>query len=638
MKKILLLLTLALCAPMTFAQNIPSYVPTNGLVGYWSFNGNANDQSGNGNNGTVNGCLPINDRNGNPNSAYQFGGTRNVSVPMTLQIYDLPQRTFSCWFKANGSQNGGRLFETTFKNGGIALYNGNVFDTFYGYSQHCCGMVGLNGGDLDQWHHLVSNTDDLTGLATVYLDGVLIASSNGNPAGGGCIINSNWQGEFIRFGLGASGESFNGDIDDIAIYNRTLTQEEITNLYQGCALSITTQPTNQTTNISNNAQFTVESSNPDATYQWQTDLGVGFQNISNAGQYTGATTSALTISNTTLSNNNQLFRCVIAKASCTDTSTVATLTVNEAIPFNVPTDGLVGYWPFNGNANDESGNGNNGTVNGATLTTDRFGNSNGAYSFDGNDNYISVPNIAAIGNTSRTFSAWVNLNNIDYSCLISTGTAVPNSTFNLRFYLGKMNIMGWGNDYDSNASISISNPTWYYCTVTFDTINLKFYLNGQLYSSDLASFNTFGQNNYFGKSNHINNEWYLNGSLDDIAIWNRALTQEEITQLYYADNTCQSLVINTGVLSFNPPTYNNTVRIYPNPANDHITIDCGNLANVSGWSIKIFNTLGQEVFSGAMNTQQYVVPLNSWSGQGVYFVKIYDASGNLMNTKKIILQ
>ena len=46
-------------------------------------------------------------------------------------------------------------------------------------------------------------------------------------------------------------------------------------------------------------------------------------------------------------------------------------------------DGLVAYYPFNGNANDESGNGNNGTVNGATLTTDRFGNTNKAYSFNG---------------------------------------------------------------------------------------------------------------------------------------------------------------------------------------------------------------------------------------------------------------
>ncbi|CAN1528152.1 Secretion system C-terminal sorting domain [Flavobacteriaceae bacterium] len=105
-----------------------------------------------------------------------------------------------------------------------------------------------------------------------------------------------------------------------------------------------------------------------------------------------------------------------------------------------------------------------------------------------------------------------------------------------------------------------------------------------------------------------------------------------------AENTCSTLVINTGVLGFNPVTYNNTVTIYPNPANDHITIDCGNLANVSGWTIKIVNTLSQEVFTGAMNTQQYVVPLNTWNGQGVYFVKIYDASNNLVNTKKIILQ
>jgi hypothetical protein len=80
------------------------------------------------------------------------------------------------------------------------------------------------------------------------------------------------------------------------------------------------------------------------------------------------------------------------------------------------------------------------------------------------------------------------------------------------------------------------------------------------------------------------------------------------------------------------------ISIYPNPAKDFITIDSGNLTNVSGWTIKIVNTLGQEVFNGAMNTQQYVVPLSSCSGKGVYFVKIYDGSNNLMNTKKVILQ
>jgi uncharacterized protein (TIGR02145 family) len=105
-----------------------------------------------------------------------------------------------------------------------------------------------------------------------------------------------------------------------------------------------------------------------------------------------------------------------------------------------------------------------------------------------------------------------------------------------------------------------------------------------------------------------------------------------------ASTECSTLVINTGVLSTNPVTYNSTVNIYSNPANDQITIDCGNLDNVDGWHIKITNMLGQEVFSQPMNTQQYVIPLNTWTGQGMYFVKIINAQNEVVNIKKIVLQ
>ena len=57
----------------------------------------------------------------------------------------------------------------------------------------------------------------------------------------------------------------------------------------------------------------------------------------------------------------------------------------------VPANGLVGYWPFNGNTIDESGNGNNGSVHGATLTSDRFGSNNSAYDFDMNGNCYGCP-------------------------------------------------------------------------------------------------------------------------------------------------------------------------------------------------------------------------------------------------------
>ena len=65
-------------------------------------------------------------------------------------------------------------------------------------------------------------------------------------------------------------------------------------------------------------------------------------------------------------------------------------TVAQTIPSYVPANGLVGWWPFNGNANDESGNGNHGTVNGAKISVDRFGNNNNSFIFDKQSNYIST--------------------------------------------------------------------------------------------------------------------------------------------------------------------------------------------------------------------------------------------------------
>ena len=70
-------------------------------------------------------------------------------------------------------------------------------------------------------------------------------------------------------------------------------------------------------------------------------------------------------------------------------------TMAQIVPNYVPTNGLVGWWPFNGNANDESGNGNNGTVYGAMLTNDRFGNLNSAYSFN-NSKILICESVACI--------------------------------------------------------------------------------------------------------------------------------------------------------------------------------------------------------------------------------------------------
>lgn len=336
---------------------------------------------------------------------------------------------------------------------------------------------------------------------------------------------------------------------------------------------------------------------------------------------------------------------------------LTTQSIFAQAPSYVPTNGLVGYWPFNGNANDESGNGNNGTIIGSvSLIPDRFGSTNSAYSFPGNSSsYIdcgSNNSLQIVGAIS--FSAWFYMDGGFYNPRIlhygfeATGgySAFVDGTSNTNRVLHALNYninrTGTGFCCGPTQGVSINALQWHHFAYTSDSNGLaNLYIDGII----VETFQGEPVTNIASSVLNIGrlpqpafDAW--GGKLDDIGIWNRVLTQQEVTNLYnsLSSNECLTMTINTGTLNTNPITYTSSVNIYPNPANDHITIDCGNLANVIGWSIKITNMLGQEVFNAPMNTQQYVVPLNTWSGQGMYFVKIIDAQNQVVNIKKIILQ
>lgn len=134
------------------------------------------------------------------------------------------------------------------------------------------------------------------------------------------------------------------------------------------------------------------------------------------------------------------------------------------------------------------------------------------------------------------------------------------------------------------------------------------------------------------------------GLIDDVRIYNRAINSTEITSLFneslcYQNITVtDTLLINTSITGFNPVTYKNTIKVWPNPTNDHITIDNGNIANLTGYQIKITNSLSQQVFQSAITQQQFYVDLSTWTGNGIYFVHIIDGQGNTIDIKKIVLQ
>ena len=211
-------------------------------------------------------------------------------------------------------------------------------------------------------------------------------------------------------------------------------------------------------------------------------------------------------------------------------------------------DGLVAYYPFNGNANDESGNGNHGTVYGATLTTDRFGNVSNAYSFNGVNTYIDmgVLNI----NLPVTVSLWFNSSSINalYDTLLGwndpedTGIQIMgNGDGKMRFRIG------------SNMEDVISQSTidgdgiWHLVTITRENDVMKAYVDGVLeVTSNPSSLIVNAHKLYFGKSFQPDNfNEYFNGKIDDVRIYNRALSEVEIQELYQGGSgILNNLVVN----------------------------------------------------------------------------------------------
>lgn len=205
-----------------------------------------------------------------------------------------------------------------------------------------------------------------------------------------------------------------------------------------------------------------------------------------------------------------------------------------------PTNGLIAYYPFNGNANDESGNGNHGTVHGATLITDRFGDAAKAYSFDGINNYISVPSSISLNSPSSeiSISAWTKFtdmylssNGFYYSSIICKGT----TDVQYRIQIGKQNNNTY-NIFSSvgvNTSIELQNGSWYHLLLIQKNGFTYLYINGLLIdqSNEVSSISSSNSALYIGFDPPGLIE-YQKGEIDDIRIYNRALTDTEVAQLY----------------------------------------------------------------------------------------------------------
>jgi archaellum component FlaC len=204
-------------------------------------------------------------------------------------------------------------------------------------------------------------------------------------------------------------------------------------------------------------------------------------------------------------------------------------------PMDVTT-GLVAYYPFNGTAGDSSGNGNHGTVIGAIPATDRFGISNKSYFFEGSSSYITIPSSISNSNIkgAATFSSWLNSNNgNNYFICKSNSTDGDYRIFTTSSYL---RFVLDSKEYSLNYNFPINQ--WFHIVVTFFNGTVNLFMNGNLVGTTSVVFNNYPVTNTNTNLEIGRDPWGLNefhqGKIDEIRVYNRALTQSEIT--YLANN------------------------------------------------------------------------------------------------------
>lgn len=218
----------------------------------------------------------------------------------------------------------------------------------------------------------------------------------------------------------------------------------------------------------------------------------------------------------------------------------------SAFKAQVPTNGLIGYYPFVGSANDFSGNLYNGTVFGPTLTADRFGNPNAAYQFNGVSDYIDLPASPYIGLNNYSYSLWFkalsNSNNGRIICVGENGGLCQSLTHQTSGYLFASSF-NLGNNpnlsYSQSSALTLSQ--WHHAVVTRDLVAVKMYIDGLLVAASTPTATNGQQADYgslapqralIGARSSLGSSFFFHGIIDDVRYYNRVLTPSEVTALY----------------------------------------------------------------------------------------------------------
>lgn len=231
------------------------------------------------------------------------------------------------------------------------------------------------------------------------------------------------------------------------------------------------------------------------------------------------------------------------------------------------TEGLVADYSFNyGDTRDEAGT-NHAKAVGVKLTEDRFGNSNSAYYFEGTyGSYINLGSSPILKPAQATISVWVKFETIAYSGkgYQANPIIVTRNSTNDDFHEAYAIVLHYSRRIGATTSVdsliqvqshstsTLESGEWYHVVMTYNNKSIALYMNGELQSTAIKDFETVflaTDSVMVGASITAKNQRYFNGTIDDIKIYNRVLSQHEIGALYKAPNPNKYALLAEGIIA-----------------------------------------------------------------------------------------
>lgn len=627
------------CAP------VPS-----GLISWWQAESNANDVAGL-NNGAVTGNLSY--APGEVGQAFKFDGlTAVVTCPAssTLNVGVGAGLTVECWISPGDTNSGyplvewnsgsgtgyGAQFWVSAVNGYIGVAPGNLYANIVDTSGNFHILTTPDGiVKPGTFQHVAMTYDKTSGVCVLYCDGSAVASTNF----GSFTPQTSYN---VYFGHRPSTSVYyNGLLDEISIYNRALTAAEISSIYAAqfigkCPLQpsppvILTQPASQIAFEGFSASFSVIATGlQPLMYQWQL----------NTTNIIGATNSILALTNLDY-NQAGTYSVVVSNSLGSTNSSNAVLTVNPPPPCAPAPPGLVSWWPADGNTLDAEGFNNGAAQGGLAYAPGEVGQ---AFSFNGSTAYVTCPaspslNVGA--GSGLTVECWINP--------ADTNTGYPlvewnsGSGIGAQFWVSAVNGVGanpgglYVNLIDTGGTFHILQTSpgiveagvYQHVAMTYDQVsgNCVIYCNGT--AVDTANFGALTpQTTYNLNFGHRPaSSVFYHGTMDEISLYNRALSSAEIQNIYQAgsEGKCLAPAISTQPVSqsvaigsnvtFSVSAYG-TVPLYYQWLFDQtnlvdggqitgsqtnvLTISSAQLDNAGTYSVMISNVDGSIVSQGAI--------------------------------------